>query len=129
MREKKFRAWDRKNKRIFQVYSFDTVDSGCIPRQIKGEGIDDLEFVYAADCDLLEYTGLTDRNGKGICEGDLCRDSTGVSRIVWHDTFASFCLVRKGWLSSHFFGEAVDPEDVEVIGNIYENPELLSKEA
>ena len=86
-----------------------------------------VEFVNADDCDLLEYIGLK-ADSKEIYEGDLCRDSTGESLVAWNDRCASFCLRRTGWLSDHFFGEAVDPEDVELIGNRYENPELLKEE-
>jgi uncharacterized phage protein (TIGR01671 family) len=80
---------------------------------------------------LLLFTGLKDKNGKEICKGDIIdcvgvQESTKSSRMVvgWSDKYASFCLDRKGWAFSHYFGEAVDPEKCEIIGNIYENPDL-----
>lgn len=75
--------------------------------------------------DKEQFTGLRDKNGKEIYEGDGLKDSTGISIVVWNQLFSSFCLRRKDWLFDHFFGEAVDSFDTEVIGNIHENPELL----
>ena len=110
MREIKFRAWESSTKRMIE------------------------DATYSEECRhdvnpwiYMQYTGLKDKKGKGIYEGDLYRDSTGVSLITWNNIFASFCIRRNGWLYDHFFSEVVVPEDGEVIGNIYENPELLKK--
>ena len=45
--------------------------------------------------------------------------------IGWSKKFASFVIDKQGWAYSHYFGEAVNPEKVEVIGNKHENPELI----
>lgn len=45
--------------------------------------------------------------------------------VTWREEIASYCLTKKGWMYQHFFGEAVDACDCEVIGNIFDNPELL----
>ena len=39
--------------------------------------------------------------------------------VCWMQPNASFCLNKKGWLFSHYFGEAVNPEEIEIIGNIH----------
>lgn len=75
---------------------------------------------------VMQFTGLKDKNNKEIFEGDILKTSTDKPMIVgWSDKFASFVLNRDGWVFSHWFGESCNPEDCEVIGNKYENPELL----
>ncbi len=79
-------------------------------------------FVIGQD----QFTGLKDKNGKEIYEEDIIKTETEKAmQVSWNVHFASFCLDRDGWMFTHYFGEAVDPEQLEVIGNIWENPELL----
>jgi len=124
MRELEFRAWDGK-KMCYNEEVWLRDDSWWygLPGY---DAPPDKAYSGNKETAIMQYIGLKDKNGEKIYEGDLCRDSSGVSRVVWNDKFASFCLCRKGWLSSHFFGEAIDPKDIEVIGNIYENPEIAS---
>lgn len=75
-----------------------------------------------------QFTGLLDKNGKKIFEGDIVLSPSGKPMVIsWNKKFASFCLDRKGWAFSHWFGEACDPQEIEIIGNIHENPELLER--
>ena len=77
--------------------------------------------------ELMQFTGLHDKNGKDIYEGDVLDDGQDKPVVVdWNVKFASFCLLKKGWLFPHWFGESCNPEDCEVIGNIHENPELIT---
>lgn len=123
MREIKFRAWDSNANEMYQ-------DVGTLPMsadhysRIAGDGL-----AYRHDnpkIELMQYTGLKDRNGVEIYEGDF---GTGIDRngnpfsgvVFWKD--GGFRI--KTHDSKHgeplFFFK-------EVIGNIYENPELLTKE-
>lgn len=73
---------------------------------------------------ICQYTGLTDKNGNKIWENDVV--SCGGNLVVmWNERFASFCLDKNGWMYNHFFGEAVEGCDCEVIGNVFDNPELI----
>lgn len=72
---------------------------------------------------ICQCTGLKDKNGKMIWENDILNSGNLV--VTWREELASYCLTKKGWMYQHFFGEAVDACDCEVIGNIFDNPELL----
>ena len=128
MRAIKFRAWDLEDKEMIPwnrlhletdengIYRWKYDDGG--PFSGSGFGTDDFE--------LMQYTGLKDKNGKEIYEGDIVkaqspciggRDFTGVVKLnqctLWIDNESD---------AIHLFSET----DIRiVVGNIYENPELL----
>lgn len=68
---------------------------------------------------IMQFTGLLDKNGKEIYEGDI--DERGVE-IVCGNVFKQVSIKSKGTI----FHEVWQMEEKEIIGNIYENPDLLS---
>ena len=122
MREIKSRAWDKKNKEMYNNVCFDA--DYYAPRQLKSPEIDSLHFIKYDDCELMQYTGLKDKNGKEIYEGDILkywydRDKTGDSRVEFTEIVEFEEMAEyNGWS----FHKNLNPE---VIGNIYENKEEL----
>ena len=121
----KFRAWS--GKHMYQVDALSVViddrDNGSfaltsVETQF-GEIMDEFP-----DHVLMQFTGLHDKNGKEIYEGDIVDVRTNAPVAVeWDDDAA-------GWKPWSQYNETVPspgerPEDIEVIGNIYENPELM----
>lgn len=124
-REIKFRAFDKNGDGMFygiqggiefEDGSHYTFDKFLNPNS------DDVH-----DWVIMQFTGLKDKNGKEIYDKDLIKwgGEEGVAVIIWHHGYASFGIRKDGWAYTHFFGEAVDPTDCEVVGNILESPELL----
>lgn len=115
-REIKFRAWEKHLKVMYvpRALTFSTnkmvVAELRHGNEIQGE-IDDI---------LMQCTGLKDKNGKEIYEGDIIEDEVGRDPIIFQS--GMFCVGKDGDESLWWF---VLNSDFKVIGNIYENPELL----
>lgn len=128
MIEIKFRAWDKLNKRMLFTNS---TSSGRVwyPWGFQMEHNRDLRS-HSFNCEIMQFTGLKDKNGVEVYFQDVCKyhDDAGNPQIGVFKDYRYF----KGHI------EAVGGDDegnqdvelhpdyeIEVIGNIYENPELL----
>ena len=112
MREIRFRAWEKFLKQMIPVDNID-FEQKMINTESAWRMFDEIE--------IMQYTGLKDKNGKEIYEGDILRDEhTQKIRAVEYNS-PSFVLVD----SNRYFFWNCHYDEQEVIGNIYENPELM----
>lgn len=115
MREIKFRAWHKEHKLMFEVFGFDV--NTIYPWQREC----DPEIPIAPDaedCTLMQYTGLKDKNGKEIYEGDIVETKYSYYRIYYFNGH---------WFAENdFLSDVLLEPECNIVGNIYENPELVS---
>lgn len=110
MRDIKFRIFDKDANELTYLYSFYWFEEHGVENS-DGKG-------HYADYILMQYTGLRDKNGKEIYEGDIINNSV----VYWSDQWAMFSVKGEGIGALIRFAD-----DYEIQGNIYENPELVRK--
>ena len=125
-REIKFRAWNKQRKEMFEVANIDFKEK----KVTLTNGIIRLPSVNFNDTELMQHTGLNDKNGKEIYEGDIVK-------ILKLEGYGEYCdqveytgkiecyisEFRIQQLNLRLSDESI--VEIEVIGNIYEHPELL----
>lgn len=115
-----FRAWDGKQM------LYDVIPT-CEDENVV---LDDYDW-HATPCVVEQYTGLKDRNGKEIYEGDIIRDTDDdIAVIEWgleenHKTKLGYYAKWREPRYGKWIMETTDSEHFEVIGNIHQNKELL----
>ena len=116
MREIKFRVWDSKHNRMLHL---GTVVDMCYKADEGTINIKDWDDMISIDrIELMQYTGLKDKNGEEIYEGDIVKTPYGKGQI-----FERLCC----WFVNlqKELGYFTIDEPIEILGNIHENPELL----
>lgn len=123
MREIKFRVWDTKEKKMYydaqNTYDFMINNGGCFEESFK----DVLEYDNYV---VMQYTNNKDITGKEIYEGDIVETTRALNHIVGVVVTIKGCWYIQDGKDSYYrliprFGKAEN----KVIGNIYENKELL----
>ena len=127
MREIKFRAWDKVEKVMYDVNDIEGLTQNTIYTLRKGITYHDR---YEDEVEIMQYTGLKDKHGKEIWEGDVLKVKDKVAELVWSERYAAFLAERKRDFNHTEFTwleKDIGKEDYEVIGNIYMNPDLLGE--
>lgn len=146
-RKIKFRAWDKDLKQMFPVWKLDlTIEPSITVKEYDGDGYFERRIKSHY---LMQYIGLKDKKGKEIYEGDILeyRDKDGLSDsgtivVGWDKKAAGWGLYytkvefefmgKINKYDEQFLGEysATCAGEImaksKIIGNIYENPELLT---
>jgi len=123
-----FRAWD--GKRLSKPFSFENI---CEPMGMRGKFVCDLigkenkrYYFNIKKCKFIQFTGLKDKNGKEIFEGDICIDNDSKDLVVVEFMDGAFWFVFDK--ENRFTYDWVTKQTkwhCEVIGNKFENPKLL----
>ena len=98
-------------------------DGVCNTMELDGEG------AYGDLFPLMQFTGLHDKNGKEIYEGDIVKIVGRIKEpqiVGWDVEQGRFCFVYETGEPMRDFHIRTEVPRFEIIGNIYENPELLS---
>lgn len=131
----KYRAWHKPWEEMGKVKRIRFDDEGNISTVfIQSETLG--SNAYLKDIELMQSTGLKDKNGKEIFEGDIITDGIDIVDVRNHETLGFYTMVNGREV---FFGHGTNIEEfeediegfteiAEILGNIYENPELLEVE-
>lgn len=130
MREIKFRAWHKEKKKMLSYGELFNIDcSGEYPFLALAAGHYE-DCIEPLKVELMQYTGLQDTNGVDIYEGDIInaeyRNEWSVEKIYGNVMFSdNGCFYLSVTENEGVIFPLLCEDTIEVIGNIYENPELL----
>lgn len=129
----RYRAWDKIHKTMYEVDDIMSIDFGKSEISVKTLFFERTNYYKFDDIVLMQSTGMRDKNDREIFEGDVVTDGHTKGDIKNHPTLGFYMVDDNGverWFSDNASIEDFE-EDVEtaarileIIGNIYTNPDL-----
>ena len=128
----RYRAWDKNLKTMYEVDDIMSIDFGKSEISVKTLFFERTNYYKFDDIVLMQSTGLKDENGKEIFEGDIVKVTDGDERTNFPDggigTICGLDGIFMWYIDGQVHNGLFDISQeyyIEVVGNIYENPELL----
>lgn len=121
----KYRAWDSAKKEMFKD-TFAITESGQVVVVEQESVASSPDYVFVDHLVIMQSTGLADKNGKEIFEGDIVKMSKDVySESTYYEVVRHYGGAYRLESKQHGCELWLRHTDCEVVGNVYENPELL----
>ena len=122
----KFRAWHRELGRMMLIKNMWFQDDKVEELELNDTVMNDFITAYPDEIELMQSTGFKDKNGKEIFEGDIVKMSKDVySEPTYYEVVRHYGGAYRLESKQHGCELWLRHTDCEVVGNIYENPELL----
>jgi uncharacterized phage protein (TIGR01671 family) len=117
-REIKFRVWNHVSKKWMRIESIEFRKKGVLVFVVGKDGKTREGFWDVTDCNIVQYTGLKDKNEKEIYDGYIMKN-------IFTNKVEEIKFYGAAFVVGNYLIREIDKTDREIIGNKFENPELL----
>ena len=127
----KFRAWHKELGRmmLIEIMYFFFFDNELEELELNDPVMNDHISVYPNEIVLMQSTGLKDKNGKEIFEGDILKSNKYITSVFYEK--GAYCVKFRRTTNTTVTMNVIsfiEKYKTKIVGNIYENPELLEAE-
>lgn len=121
----RYRAWDKIHKTMYKDDDIVSIDIEKSQICVKTPFFEQLNYYNFRDIDLMQSTGFTDEDGKDIFRGDIVTSRGGLLKgvVSLRQDLGTYVINLIGYNNFERLCNVAD--STHVVGNIYENPELL----